>query len=461
MEDRNLEYSEGIPEPHRLITKIIGMLNGSGGKFLIGINDDTKKPAGKKFFQQDEHRLIQVLTDNILPRPTINIQIKSDLLGDVIEIHVWEELDCPYYKKSEAIPEGVYVRIGSSTQKATKEDVARLFRKRSNSGYDEKIITLFSGFKSASLNILNQSKLEEYIKNIFALKGVPLQNITNEHIISIKAASEFEGAIYPTIGGILMFCDDPHGQVAELSSCYIRGAMFKGDTARGDIIDQKEFKGSLDSQIQAAFVFVKSHLNLGAVIKGIKRKDALEIPDSVIRELIINAVTHREYSIGATINIAIFNDRVEFYSPGALPTGVTPENIVDQSVIRNKIIAEYLFRMNYIEKFGLGWDKIMLAIQEYGIMEPKIDDSGSSVKVTIRRARTTPLQTRIVKNNILSMSERKILSNLEKGKVYRIKDIMDIVGSSSEVGVKKILGGLRSKGYLNVFDDNVELKRKI
>lgn len=393
-----------------------------------------------------------ILTENIEPRPVIFVNLKPASTGDIIVVKVYEGSESPYYKKCEGIPNGVYVRIGSTTRKATEEDLSRLYMKRQNMGYDEKAITYFSDLKSASIDRLDRTKLEEYIKDISAAKGVPLQKVTQEHILNIKAAAvNIEGKICPTVGGILMFCDTPDTYLSELSNCYIKGARFKGNRVADDIIDQKEIKGTLDSQIQKAFTFVKEHLNLGGIIKGIKREDTLEIPELVIRELIINAVAHRDYSIrGSTINIAIFDDRIEFFSPGGLPSGVTPENIKDKSVIRNNIIADYLLNMKYIEKFGTGWDKIIISMEECGLPIPEIQDSGSSVKVIVKRREIIPPTTRPRKKAVLSKNERIILNNLEVGKKYTLKQIMQLIQNSSEDGTKKVLGKLKRKGFLEV-----------
>ena len=450
-ENNQIEYSEGISGHHRLVSKTIGFLNSKGGKFYIGISDVTKKPVGKRFTQRDEEKVVSILTSSILPIPVFDVKIHSDSLGNtIVVVTILEGPDPPYYKKSKGIPNGVYLRIGSCTRRATQEDIARLYMKRQNIGYDEKAITYFSNFKSASIDVLDRPKLEKYIRDVSAGKGVGLQKVTGEHILDVGAATKIEGRLCPTIGGILMFCDTPGRCLSVLSDCYIKGTRFKGNKVTDEIIDQKEITGTLDSQIEKGFNFVKAHLNLGGIIKGVRRKDILEIPEFVVRELIVNAVAHRDYSIsGATINIAIFDDRIEFFSPGGLPSGVTPENIRDKSVIRNRIIADCLYHMKFIERFGTGWDRIITNMKEYNLPIPKIEDSGTSVKVIVRRP-VIYEPVKIRKMGGMSKKERIVLVNLEVGKKYTLKQIVRLMESSSENATKRLLNKLKRKGLLEV-----------
>jgi len=451
MENNFTEYSEGIPSPHRLVLKVIGFLNSKGGEFIVGINNDTQQPAGKSFTQTDEEKVVQILMGNIRPRPSFTVELVQDAKGNTMVVKAPEGHEPPYYKKGKGIPGGVYVRTGSVTSQATPEDIGRLYLKRRNIGYDETAITYLSNFKPASLDMLNEAKLEKYIKTVAAGRGVNLSSISKERILDIKAAILIEDKVYPTIGGALLFCDVPNKHISELSECYIKGARFPGVKVSANIIDQKEIKGPLDIQIQEAFTFVKGHLNYGGIIKGLRREDALEIPEFILRELIINAVTHRDYSVtGATINIAIFDDRIEFNSPGGLPSGVTPQNIKDKSVIRNKIIADYLHNMKYIEKFGLGWDKIITLAEKHGIAIPEIQNLDSAVKVIVKRKYTEPSKKRASYKQKFTEGEKTVLAHLEPDKSYTLNELLKVSGVSSKTGLKQILGGLQKKGYVEV-----------
>ena len=116
----------------------------------------------------------------------------------------------------------------------------------------------------------------------------------------------------------------------------IRCALFKG-TDRDVFIDKKEYSGPLYKQIEAAYQFVLRHINHSAEIDGLVRKDRYELPVGAIREMIINAVCHRNYMDNSYVQVAIYDDRLEVTSPGMLYGGLTLEEAISgRSKIRNR-----------------------------------------------------------------------------------------------------------------------------
>ena len=124
-------------------------------------------------------------------------------------------------------------------------------------------------------------------------------------------------------------------------------------------IDKKEFAGNLFDIMENTMIFLQNHLNLRAEIKGLRRKEEYEIPIEVLREALLNAIIHRDYTRNSDIKVAIYDDIVEIISPGALPNGITIEEISNgRSELRNKVLA-YLFKeLEYIEAWGSGIAKI-------------------------------------------------------------------------------------------------------
>ena len=120
-------------------------------------------------------------------------------------------------------------------------------------------------------------------------------------------------------------------------------------------IDRREYTGPLWKQIDEAFQFVLRNIHLGATIVGIYRQDVYEIPPDAIRELIINAMVHRSYLDHGTIQVAVYDNRLEITSPGKLPMGQTMERMKEgYSKIRNEALAHAFAYMNLIEHWGSG-----------------------------------------------------------------------------------------------------------
>lgn len=147
-----------------------------------------------------------------------------------------------------------------------------------------------------------------------------------------------------TVAGCLLFHDNPQ-DIPELSHAYIKAARFK-ETRKGFFLDQTEMEGCLPDQIDDAVKFVLKNIRLSGTIEGSKRIERYEYPPDIIREAIVNAVIHRDYSIsGACILLAVYDDRLEVTSPGGLAGQVTVENIQDRQYNRNPIIAKRMFEM--------------------------------------------------------------------------------------------------------------------
>lgn len=129
------------------------------------------------------------------------------------------------------------------------------------------------------------------------------------------------------------------------------------------------------------------HINLGAVIDGIVRKDRYELPPESIREAIINSVCHRCYLDHSCVQVAVYDNRVEITSPGMLYGGLTMEQAISgRSKIRNACIAEVFSRMGIIEQWGTGFQRMIQGCKEYGVREPEFIDMGDAFRVNFYRS---------------------------------------------------------------------------
>jgi len=169
-------------------------------------------------------------------------------------------------------------------------------------------------------------------------------------------------------------------------STVVRCGVFRGNEHR-KMLDRREFGGPIQDQIDAAYEWILSKINMAAVVKGIYRHDVYEFPEDALRELVTNAVMHRSYAAyGSDIQVALYDDRLEITSPGGLPRGVTIQRMKNGcSRCRNKAIAEALAYMHIAEKWGLGVPNAVQDFVDYGLGEPEYTDWGTAVRVTVRR----------------------------------------------------------------------------
>jgi ATP-dependent DNA helicase RecG len=179
--------------------------------------------------------------------------------------------------------------------------------------------------------------------------------------------------------------------------CELRMARFRG-TDKTEFLDQRHVRGPAFKLLEEAQLFCQRHFPLpGKIVPGkLQRVDTPLIPPDAMREILVNALIHRDYSIaGGAISLAIFDDRVEVWSAGTFPTGITPEKLSKshQSVQRNPIIADVFYKTGLIEKWGRGTNRVIEMCVEAGIAPPKFEEITGAAVVTFKVNVRGPQQT--------------------------------------------------------------------
>ncbi len=165
----------------------------------------------------------------------------------------------------------------------------------------------------------------------------------------------------------LMFANDINRFIPYSET--ILGA-FKG-TSKTHIYDRKDVRDDLFTQFSESIAFLKKHLNVRSEIREVDRHDIYEIPIDALREAVVNAIIHRDYSMrGTNISVNVFDDRVEIVNPGGLPAGLTKENLGKESVRRNLMIADLFHRMHKVERVGSGIGRMRKFMSQSGLKEP-------------------------------------------------------------------------------------------
>jgi ATP-dependent DNA helicase RecG len=202
--------------------------------------------------------------------------------------------------------------------------------------------------------------------------------LTKEKLKSLKLIDEKNNTLYPTKGLLIL--------LGVNENCRIKCARFKG-VDMSVFIDKKEYSGNLFSQLKNAEIFIKNHINVGPQITQLKNKEVPEIPYVAIREALVNAVVHRDYSnLGRDVKIGIYDDIVNIVSPGGFPSTLTQDDVLNgRSEIRNRVIARVFKELGYIEQWGSGVQRMISSCQEYGLEVPTIMEKGDSVEVNIFR----------------------------------------------------------------------------
>ncbi len=183
----------------------------------------------------------------------------------------------------------------------------------------------------------------------------------------------------PTAAGILLFGKEPQ---RFLPHATLRVARFLG-TDMATFLDQADVTGTIPQMIDEAEKFVARNTRHGIRIVGFQHVNVYEYPVEAIREAITNALCHRDWGlIGQQVRVAIFDDRIFVDSPGRLPPGVTLANIERVHVLRNPVIAQLLYDVEYIENWGSGVPRMKRAMRAYNLPAPIFDEPGPNFTAT-------------------------------------------------------------------------------
>jgi ATP-dependent DNA helicase RecG len=206
--------------------------------------------------------------------------------------------------------------------------------------------------------------------------------------LNCAATDPETGVMRPTNVGILMFGRDPQWRIPQ---CEIVCVRYADTIGVRKFEDRKLLTGTLTELIEQAGAFIQQYLAVGGEIVGFKRVDLPEYPFEALREAVVNAVAHRDYSLeGQAIRIFFFADRVEIRSPGLLPFGVTLDDVVQlraQSRPRNPTIVQFLRDIpGYMERIGMGIRMMVREARLLGIPDPEFSEP-QEFAVTFRNGR--------------------------------------------------------------------------
>ena len=181
------------------------------------------------------------------------------------------------------------------------------------------------------------------------------------------------------MGGLLLFGKQPQRYLPQSSVVF---AVFRGNELTDELADKKEITGTLPELIDNTTALVQLFLPKPSVINGMKREETIQIPLKVIRETLVNAVCHRDYSMSTQkIFVYLFRHRLEVTSPGKIPNTITVEKMLyGYSAPRNIFLVKYLDNMRYIDGLGRGIPMIKRAMQEQVCFE----EIGARFRVTLR-----------------------------------------------------------------------------
>jgi ATP-dependent DNA helicase RecG len=352
-ESETLEFKENFSE--EVIETAVAFSNKSGGIILVGIADNGEikgVSAGKETLKDWSNKISQVTEPTLIP------EIESCKLKGktIVMIKIRESPLKPVSYKGVC-----FMRIKNSNKKLTPKEISELHLQTIGSSWDS-----FAA-RDSKIEDIDVEKVKEYIK----LANQTGRKKITERPLEVLKKLDLIKEDKPTWAAILLFGKNPQKFVPQAK---IHGGRFKDEVT---IIDDELIDGNIIDQIDKAMEFVKRHLKVEFVITGKPRREQVwEYPLEAIREAIINAVCHRDYTEASDIQIRIYDDRLIVWNPGKLPIGITIEDLYKphKSVLRNRLIAQIFFDVGLIERWGTGIQRIIDSCQKQNLPIPIFEE---------------------------------------------------------------------------------------
>lgn len=366
VESKTLEFKESLPNFLALIKTCVAFANTAGGQIMIGIRDGTREIIGAT--DEDRTRLYADFPNSLYDSTNngLFVHIYERNMNDhsVLVIDVPLSAKRPVFIKKEGLPNGVYLRVGASTRRAKDAHIEELLRESKHKHYDTET-------DKARLEDLSKIRLGEcYGKSYTPKKLLSDSVISPLHLDSHKYAA--------TIAGILMFSDHPEHYIPE---AIVICTEFSGRQGR-QILQTRELNGPIPDLAHESLSVLEGWLQRNYQVHYGKLAGKTPIPVEALREAIINALIHRKYSVPGAVKIALYEDRLEVFSPGDFPGLVDINNLGDGTTyLRNPHLTALARRVQLVEKLGTGIKLIFDSCRAFGLRKPEYYEDGDFVKL--------------------------------------------------------------------------------
>ncbi|KPA11194.1 transcriptional regulator [Candidatus Magnetomorum sp. HK-1] len=455
-ERQNLEYKQSWRDEY--LKWICGFANADGGVLIIGVNDNGQVVGISRV-----NKLLEDIPNKVrdMLGILVDVNLQSTSEGEFFEIIV-EPYPYPISYKGQ-----YHYRSGSTKQELKGAALDRFLLRKQGKNWD-----------GVPIPYVKAEDLDSSALNIFKKRALKSKRLSHDLLEEpndrlLEKLHLFEGQ-YLKRAGVLLFHPEPEKFI---TGAFIKIGYFQNNA---DILYHDEIHGNLFAQIDHAMDLLLTKYTKALIsYEGLQRIETHPVPEDALREILLNAVVHKDYACSSPVQISVYNNKILFWNPGVLPEGWTVETLTQKHASQpfNPDIANVFFRSGMIEAWGRGVEKVFDSCRKSGIEKPdlryektglwvefksttqeieqtiqenEIFAKGTTQEIEQATQETTQEIKQTIQENVKNtqqMTQQKILINIKERPEITRRELAEKVGISSN-GVKYHLDKLKDKGII-------------
>lgn len=373
VELQNVEWKTSLSDLKAAVQCIAAFASTSGGTLVFGV-DPSGEVTGVTIGRNTLENLANDIKRNTDPPQFPSITQESEGGKSVVLVQVSKSPEVPVLAYGRG-----YKRVGRTNQQLSSSEIRKVSLESTGTTWDMLVCP------SAVMESIDGEAIRLYKSELRQKRGLDMPNAESVPVVLEKLHLLESGHLKNA--AILLFGKDPDRFFPQAQ---LRCARFKG-TDSVDFLDMKAFAGNLFYLLDQAALFVERHTSTSVEFAAdrLRRKETDEYPPEAVREALVNAICHRDYTDTGNVQVRIFDDRMEIWSPGLLPAGLTVESLKGphQSKPRNIRIADCFYRAGLVEQWGTGTRRMVTECLDWGLPEPEFKEISGCLVVHFGNAK--------------------------------------------------------------------------
>jgi len=430
-ESETLEFKESFGD--EAMEAIGAFSNVSGGVLLIGVKDSGEicgTHIGKKTLEDITNRIMDATDPRV--QPSITKILHNDCA--IIVIKVTASIGSPVSVRGR-----YFRRAGRTCQRMSHQEIMQRMISANGLSRDAELEV------NATLNELDQKQIDRFVLSIKTYGRLPVPD--NASGMDVLRKLDLVKNNTPTRAALLLFGYNPESY---FSSAFIKTGRFRSPT---HIVDDREIHGPLMDQVEAVMNWFRERLETEFIISGEpQRQVRWEYPLEALREAVVNTIAHRDYTSSAHSQIRLYDDHLEFWNAGNLPSSLSLLELFQEhdSIPRNRKVAEAFFYAGLIERWGSGTLRMIESLKLAELPDPKFESNNGRFRLTFYKNPIKKSGEPI--DRLLSVRQKKMIGYIKQYGRIGNSEYQSIAAISKRTATRD-LKELVDKGILVVEGD--------